>query len=249
MVGDRIECLRASTTATGGGSHALMASLAALGQLPGSPADVDLPFEQDRLAVGLEPEGFSLMPILPAEPDMYPENLWDEASSPPLDSDRRWFCLHTKPRQEKATARELRIAGVPFYLPMMVHEDRTPAGRKTRSVLPLFCSYLFMYGDGTERVRALKGNRLVHVLEVADQTELVQDLRQIHQMLNSGLAIEPEQSAPVGSRVRIKSGPLSGLVGSVIRRGKKDRFLAVVNILGAGATVALEDWQVEILDD
>jgi transcriptional antiterminator RfaH len=188
------------------------------------------------------------MPILPAEPDMFPDDLWDGAAVGG-DPSRRWYCLHTKPRQEKATARDLRVRRVPFYLPQIVKEDRTPAGRKIRSVLPLFGGYLFLLGDEAQRLEALKGNRLVRILEVADQEGLVRDLRQVHQMLRSGLAIEPEPAAPVGGRVRIASGPLTGLVGTVVRRGKRDHFVAVVKILGLGATVALEDWQVEVLPD
>ncbi len=188
------------------------------------------------------------MPILPAEPDMYPGDLWDEVARP-VEPGRIWSCLHTKPRQEKATARDLRAAQVPFYLPQVVHEDRTPAGRKTRSTLPLFGGYLFLFGDSTQRLAALRGNRLVNILEVADQSSLVRDLRQIHQMLCSGLAIMPETGAPIGGRIRITNGPLTGLVGTVVRRGKRDHFVAVVKMLGLGATVALEDWQVEVWDE
>lgn len=204
-------------------------------------------FEEESLVVP-QFQGFSLMPILPAEPDMFPDNLWEELDGS-LKAERRWFCLHTRPRQEKATARDLRAAGVPFYLPQMIHEDRTPAGRKISSVLPLFGGYMFLFGDELQRVQALKGNRLVNVIQVADQEMLVRDLRQIHQMLRSGLAIKPELSAPIGSKIRIKSGPLAGLVGTVIRRGKHDHFTAIVGMLGLGASVALEDWQVEILND
>jgi transcription antitermination factor NusG len=186
------------------------------------------------------------MPILPAEPDMYPDDLW-EGDAERDDADRRWYCLHTRPRQEKATARDLRARRVAFYLPQIVREDRTPGGRKTRSILPLFGSYLFLFGDELDRVEALKGNRLVKVLEVSDQEGLIRDLKQVHRMLASGLAIEPEPSAPVGGRVRIVSGPLTGLVGTVVRRDKRDHFTAAVKMLGLGATVALEDWQVEVL--
>jgi transcriptional antiterminator RfaH len=187
------------------------------------------------------------MPILPAEPEMFPDDLWEEVEQRP-DPSRRWYCLHTKPRQEKATARDLRTEKVPFYLPQIVQESRTPGGRKIRSVVPLFGGYLFLLGNDQERVVSLKTNRLVNILEVIDQEELVGDLRQIHQMLHSGLEILPEAAAPVGGRVRIASGPLTGLVGTVIRRGKRDHFTAIVQMLGLGATVTLEDWQVEILE-
>jgi transcriptional antiterminator RfaH len=156
--------------------------------------------------------------------------------------------LHTKPRQEKAVARELRKTGSRFYLPQVIKEDRTPNGRKIRSLIPLFSSYLFLHGDDEDRVTALRGNRLVAILDVNDQTGLERDLRQIHTMLCSGLPVGQESSAPVGARVRITTGPLTGVEGTVIRRGKRDQFVAVVRFLGRGATVDLEDWQVEQIE-
>jgi transcriptional antiterminator RfaH len=50
---------------------------------------------------------------------------------------------------------------------------------------------------------------------------------------------------PVGATVRIVTGPLTGIVGTVVRRGKRDQFIAMVNFLGRGAMVDLQDWQVE----
>ncbi len=188
------------------------------------------------------------MPILPAEPDLFPANLWEEAGSN-HGREGRWWCLHTKPRQEKATARHLRSSAVTYYLPQVVKEDRTPQGRKIRSVVPLFTSYLFLHGDDHDRVEALKSNRLVNVLEVVDQDTLWHDLRQIYQVLSSGLTVVPEPVMPVGARVRIKTGPLEGIEGTVIRRGKRNQFVAVVHFLGRGATVDLQDWQVERVEE
>jgi transcriptional antiterminator RfaH len=185
------------------------------------------------------------MPILPAEPDLYPADLWEGATTG--NAGRRWWCLHTKPRMEKATARDLRAMRLPYYLPQVVHEDRTPQGRRTRSVLPLFTGYLFLLGDEQDRVRSMKPNRLVRVLDVPDQHGLEHDLRQVHRVLSSGLPVVAEPQAPVGSTVRILSGPLQGLEGRVVRRGKRDQFIAVVRFLGGGATVELQDWQVEML--
>jgi transcriptional antiterminator RfaH len=185
------------------------------------------------------------MPILPAEPDCYPASLWEESPALPIREGGAWRCLHTKPRQEKATARELRKQGIVYYLPQVWKESRTPQGRRLQSVVPLFASYLFFHGDWHDRLEALRGNRLVSILEVADQAGLVRDLRQVYKMLSSGLPVSPEPSVPVGATVRIATGPLTGIVGTVIRRGNRDQFVAVVQFLGRGATVDLQDWQVE----
>jgi transcription antitermination factor NusG len=185
------------------------------------------------------------MPILPAEPDCYPPNLWDDSPSLAAETEAVWWCLHTKPRQEKATARELRKAEVAFYLPQVRRESRTPQGRKIQSVVPLFAGYMFLRGNHEDRLVALRANRLVGILEVADQESLTKDLRQIHMMLSSGLPVSEEPTVPVGATVRIVTGPLTGMVGKVTRRGKRDHFVATVHFLGRGATVELEDWQVE----
>src|SRR6516162_87070 len=111
------------------------------------------------------------MPILTAEPEMYPSTLWQEDG---VRDDRlaRWWCLHTKPRHEKALARALRKRGVPHYLPQIVCESRTPAGREIRSILPLFPGYMFLHGDDYQRVEAIRGNHLANFLFVPNQAAL-----------------------------------------------------------------------------
>jgi len=187
------------------------------------------------------------MPILPAEPDCHPPDLWESNASGDARDSARWWCLHTKPRQEKAVARDLRSLGVSYYLPQVRSEKRTPQGRKIKAIVPLFPGYLFLKGDEHDRLLALRGDRLVSVLKIEDQAELERDLRQIHRMLNSGLAVAPEGVAPVGATVRITTGPLRGMVGKVLRRGQRDHFVAVVRFLSRGATVELQDWQVELV--
>jgi transcription antitermination factor NusG len=185
------------------------------------------------------------MPILPPEPDCYPSDLWMDSTSIPSDGNRTWCCLHTKPRQEKAIARELRKAGVAYYLPQAKKEGRTPQGRRIESIVPLFAGYMFMRGTHEDRQVALRGNRVVAILDVPDQALLESDLRQIHTMINSGLIVTEEPTVPVGTTVRVASGPLTGVVGKVIKRANGDQFVAVVQFLGRGATVLLQDWQVE----
>jgi transcription antitermination factor NusG len=187
------------------------------------------------------------MPILPAEPEMYPAHLW-QGEVPKADS-HRWWCLHTKPRQEKMAARVLQKRRICHYLPQVKRVQRTPSGRKIQSLIPLFPGYLFLHGDDYQRVEANHGNHLANVLEVPDQEALERDLRQVHRMLSSGVPICPEPTFVVGDKVRILSGPLSGIVGTVIRRDGRDRFLATVNFLGRGATIELQDWQVEPVND
>jgi transcription antitermination factor NusG len=185
------------------------------------------------------------MPILPPEPDFYPSDLWADGTPVGGDGKPTWWCLHTKPRQEKSIARELRKADVAYFLPQAKREGRTPQGRRIESIVPLFAGYMFIKGKPEDRLVALRGNRIVAVLEVPDQALLESDLRQIHTMVSSGLIVTEEPTVPVGTTVRVASGPLTGVVGKVIKRANGDQFVAVVQFLGRGATVLLQDWQVE----
>jgi transcriptional antiterminator RfaH len=185
------------------------------------------------------------MPILPAEPDCNPPNLWDDPAILASNPDAIWWCLHTKPRQEKATARDLLNDRLIYYLPQVLKETRTPKGRRIESIVPLFTGYIFLKGDRHDRLTALRAHRLVNVLDVIDQEALERDLRQIYAMLSSGLPVTEEDTVPVGATVRITTGPLTGMVGKVVRRAKRDQFVAVVRFLGRGAMVDLQDWQVE----
>src|SRR5947209_7206832 len=98
------------------------------------------------------------MPVLPAEPDLFPDHLFAE----PPDAEiarRQWCVLHTKPRQEKSLARQLLETKVPFYLPC-VPRRWTLRGRAMTSHLPLFPSYLFLLGDRDERLSAFSTRRV-----------------------------------------------------------------------------------------
>src|SRR5882672_12357736 len=111
------------------------------------------------------------MPILKREPDAFPETIF-EMQDP-------WWVAHLRSRQEKLLARYLRDHEIPFYLPQMEKRVRRK-GRTLVSYLPLFTGYVFFRGGRDEKVRAMKSNVVVSVLDPADQSEIAQELEQLH---------------------------------------------------------------------
>src|SRR5438552_15464606 len=130
------------------------------------------------------------MPILPPEPALFPERLFEDGALQTA-IDRGWWVLHVKPRQEKSLARQLNDKAIPFYLPLIRRRWRL-RGRVMTSLLPLFGGYLFLHADRDERLTALSTHRVVRTLEVADQAGLWHDLRQIHRLIESGARATPE---------------------------------------------------------
>ncbi len=186
------------------------------------------------------------MPILAAEPVLYPEGLFDLAEGAD-EAPRRWWALYSRARQEKAVARQLYRWQVPFYLPL-VDKSLLYRGRRVTSHVPLFTAYLFLYGTEEERVRALSTNRLSSVLEVVDQPRLVHDLRQIQRLIDAKAPLTIESRLTPGRRVRIKAGAFQGLEGTVVSRQRQTRLVLAVNFLQQGVSVEVDDFLLEPLD-
>jgi len=184
------------------------------------------------------------MPILPPEPDCFPEDLLD-CWTP--QSPGRWWALHTLARREKDLMRRLRKAEVSFYGPLVKRRSRTPSGRHIQSHLPLFPGYVFLCGEESDRQEALKTNCIARCLPVTDGAELMHDLRCIRQLIAADVPLTPESRLQPGTPVRVRSGSMAGLEGVVIKRHGKDWLVVNVQFLQRGASVMLEDFQFEAI--
>jgi transcription antitermination factor NusG len=180
------------------------------------------------------------MPVLGAETEWFPEALFEEANTAPPPG-HCWWVYHVRPRQEKSLARELLKRQVPFYLPLVSRRWRS-RDRLLTSYVPLFAGYVFSRSDQEGRLAALTTQRIVRSLDVVDQDQLWHDLRQIQRLLVSGAPVSPESRLTPGTPVEIRSGPLMGLKGKIIRSASGRRFLVAVDFIGRGASVLLDDF-------
>ncbi len=187
------------------------------------------------------------MPILSAEPDLYPSDLFDRFDWT-ANTDRRWWALYTRSRCEKELMRRLRAFDIPHYGPTIEKRNRSPKGRITTSFVPLFANYVFLFGDAGQRYQALTTNCISRDLAVNDGAELVDDLRQLRRLIETGAPITPEARLEPGARIRVRSGPLEGQEGIVVQRRGETRLLVAVRFLQQGVTVQIDDCQVEKID-
>ena len=74
------------------------------------------------------------------------------------------------------------------------------------------------------------------------------DLRQINQLIASGAPITPEERLTPGVSVEIRSGPLAGLKGKILRTASGRRFVVEVDFIQQGASVLLEDYCLTTVD-
>ena len=200
------------------------------------------------------------MPILSAEPSVFPETLLDELTAEPgqvgqsgepggsvESSGRRWWALYTRARQEKAVARRLLGFEIPFYLPL-VKKRSVCRGRRIRTYIPMFSGYLFLFGSDEERVQSLSTNRISRILPVDDQARLRKELGRLRQLIETGAPLTVETRLKPGDFVRVRHGPFVGLEGTVLKRHGQTRLLVSVNFLQQGASVEIDDVCLEPVD-
>lgn len=160
----------------------------------------------------------------------------------------RWWAAHTRPRCEKLLAEDLAVRGVFQYLPVCARTTRSRrTGRRSRSIVPVFTGYVFFIADEEQRIRALATNRIVTLLPVAAQDELIRQLRSVQAVVRHGLDVECGPAVHVGDWVRVVAGPLAGLAGRVLQRRSSMRLIINVRILAQSVSVDISRDTVEPL--
>jgi len=184
---------------------------------------------------------------LKTEADQGNANLEATTNAEPtiLAQDGTWWALYTLARFEKKLMRQLLEIEVPFYGPTIARRYRSPQGRIRTSVEPLFPNYVFIMGDEMTRYKAVSTGSVSRCMPVADSLELVTDLRQIRSLILTDAPLSPELRLQAGQKVRVKTGVFKGFEGVIIRRENEVRLLISVRYMGRGASVALDDCQVE----
>jgi hypothetical protein len=158
-----------------------------------------------------------------------------------------WWVAHTRPRFEKAVAFDLLAKRIPYYLPLVAH-DRVSGGRKRRSMLPLFPSYLFFCGDAGARYEALTTNRIVQVIPVKDRERFVGELTLIERALSRDARLQVYPSVAIGRRCRVAAGQFEGLEGMLVERDRQTILVLQLSMLGSGASLEIEARQLETIE-
>jgi len=158
-----------------------------------------------------------------------------------------WWVGHTKARFEKAFAFDLAAKSIPYFLPM-VDRIKMSGGRKRRTKIPLFPSYVFFCGGAESRVSALATDRLCRVIPVTDQRAFTLELNALERALASNSELDLYPFAVVGRRCRVRTGPLEGITGTVLERDNRSRLVLQVSMLGVGAALDIEVDLLEPID-
>lgn len=150
----------------------------------------------------------------------------------------QWYAVCTRSRHEKRIAERLGERSITFFLPMY-QTVRRWADRTKQVTLPLFPGYLFVRIPLSERLRILKLSGVVRFVGFDSSPTAVPDadIETLQSVMKNQMSVDPHPYLKVGSRVRIKSGPLQGAEGILKRKKGVTRLVLSLDLIMRSVSV------------
>ncbi len=164
---------------------------------------------------------------------------WESES---LKNPQKWYVIYTKPCSEDIARDHLERKDVQVFLPKIRECRYSSKGEETK-IKPLFPNYLFAhmaYPDDYYAVIWAKGVRRI----VGDGTEPIPLDDSIVDFLKSRSEetgfIQPSPQLKIGDAVRVRNGPLEGLIGVIDGSiDEKGRIKVLMDFLKEGTRVEI----------
>jgi transcription antitermination factor NusG len=152
----------------------------------------------------------------------------------------RWYVACTLARHEKAIADRLRCKGLETYLPLY-WAIRSWGKRRVKVELPLFPGYLFVKMPIRCKARILEHPGVLRLVGPQGRaTPLAEEDMERLQASLSACRAEPYPYLSPGRRVRIKSGTLSGVEGTIVRRKGAVRLVVQIDLIQRAVLLELD---------
>ena len=150
----------------------------------------------------------------------------------------RWYAAYTSANHEKRIAAQLDVRAVEHFLPLY-DSVRRWKDRKVRLRLPLFPGYVFVRLALCDRLRVLQLPGVAKLVGFNGTPTSLPDeeIESLKAGLANGVRVEPHPYLTVGRRVRIKSGPLAGMEGVLVRRKGNLRLVISIELIQRSVAV------------
>jgi transcription antitermination factor NusG len=119
--------------------------------------------------------------------------------------------------------------------------------RRKEIELALFPSYVFVHLALTDRMRVLEIPGVVHLVSARGKPTPLPDreIESLQRGMDGCVRMEPHPYLQAGRRVRVRSGPMTGLEGVVVRRKEGFRLVVSIEILMRAVAVEIDEADVE----
>jgi transcription antitermination factor NusG len=160
--------------------------------------------------------------------------------------DRKWYAVFTVPQNEKSVVKHLDLREIEAFLPTYETVRVWKNRQRVRTVLPLFPTYLFVRINSRERVKVLQSPGVLQIVGNGKEAVPLPDSEV--ELLRCGLSgqqIEPYRELVVGEKVRIKSGMMQGIQGTLVRKTNSIRFVLSLGLINQHAAMEVDPEMLE----
>lgn len=157
-----------------------------------------------------------------------------------------WYAVYANVRHEKRVKEYLDGRMVECYLPSY-RSVRRWQDRRKEVELPLFPGYLFVRIAYRSRLQVLTAPGVVQIVSFDGKPAPVRqdEIEALRQALSRNAHCEPHPYLKVGRRVRVRSGPLSGVEGILMRRKERFRLILSIDLIMRSIATEVDEADVE----
>jgi transcription termination/antitermination protein NusG len=152
-----------------------------------------------------------------------------------------WYAVWTRSRHEKLVRDQLAQKDVAVFLPTITKWSRWK-DRKKKIDWPLFPGYVFARFDPMDRLPILKCDGVVTIVGTDGLPSPIPEIEidSIRTLIESELSYDPCPLIKEGMMVEVRSGPLKGVVGRLVRKGAHARLVLSVDLIGQAVSVEVD---------
>jgi transcription antitermination factor NusG len=154
-----------------------------------------------------------------------------------------WYALLTRARHERTVHRQLMQKQIPAFLPTIGHWSRW-TDRNKQIERPLFPGYCFASFNPSSPLPVLTCAGVIAIVSFGGVPAAIPsaELDSIRRLITSKTtACEPHASLCEGALVEVVNGPLSGVVGRLLRKDLTHATIVLsIDVIGHGVRVQVD---------
>jgi transcription antitermination factor NusG len=152
-----------------------------------------------------------------------------------------WFAAYTMSRHEKRIAAHCERIGIEQFLPLYTSQRSWKNRTRVDLQVPLFPNYLFVRLLPQDQGPLMRLPGLLSIVGNAAGPVVVPDgdMESLRRII-ACKTIEPYPFMTKGDKVRVMTGPLTGVIGVVLKKGNGLRFIVTLDVIGKSVSLQID---------